>query len=268
MLSLVSVIVPCYNYGHYLAEALDSVLSQTYKEWECIIVNDGSTDHTEEVALSFCGQDNRFKYIFQENQGVVTARNSALQIARGKYILPLDGDDKIHSRYIEKGIEVLENNEGVKVVYCKAAYFGELTGEIVLKPYTFENLLIRNMIFCTALHRKADSDKVGGYNSFMNKGLEDWDYWISILKEGGEAYQIPEILFYYRRRNGTRSDSFTFAEEANIRIQVYEKHHEAYTRMIGDPIHMLREKERLAKDLRNIRSRIIYKVFRNLRLLP
>lgn len=268
MTPLVSIIVPCYNYGHYLVEALDSVISQTYKEWECIIVNDGSTDHTEEVALSFCELDNRFKYIFQENQGVVAARNSALQIAKGKYILPLDGDDKIHSRYIEKGIEVLENNEVVKVVYCRAAYFGELTGEVVLKPFTLENLLIRNMIFCTALHRKADSDKVGGYNPFMNKGLEDWDYWISILKDGGEAYQIPEIFFYYRRRKGTRSDSFTFAEEANLRNQLYERHQGVYKKVIGDPIDVLREKERFARDLRNIRSRIFYKVLKRLKLLP
>lgn len=265
---LVTVIVPCFNYAAYLAEALDSVLSQTYQDWECIIVNDGSSDNTEEVALDYCEKDKRFSYYSQENKGVIAARNKGLEMAKGKYVLPLDGDDKIAPTYIKKGVSVLENNEFIRVVYCKASYFGEMKGEVELAPFSMEKLLIRNMIFSSALHHKVDSERIGGYNDTMKKGLEDWDYWISILKDGGEAYQISEILFYYRRRMGTRSDSFTFVEEAEIRQQIYQRHSQVYKKYFGDPINMLREKERFAAELRKIRSQIVYKIFRNLKLLP
>ena len=89
----VSVIVPCYNQGEYLADALESVLYQTFTDWECIIVNDGSSDNTEEVANKFCELDKRFKYISQTNQGVSAARNNGIKASSGTYILPLDGDD-------------------------------------------------------------------------------------------------------------------------------------------------------------------------------
>ncbi|RYX81126.1 glycosyltransferase family 2 protein, partial [bacterium] len=91
--ALVTIITPCYNYGKFLAEALDSLLLQTYSNWECIIVNDGSIDNTDEVALQYTAKDQRFKYINQKNGGLPNARNSALKIAQGKYIQLLDADD-------------------------------------------------------------------------------------------------------------------------------------------------------------------------------
>lgn len=91
---IVSIIVPCYNQGHLLCDALDSVLMQTYIDWECIIVNDGSTDNTESVALAYCEKDARFMYFYQDNQGVIASRNNAIRKSNGRYILPLDGETK------------------------------------------------------------------------------------------------------------------------------------------------------------------------------
>ena len=91
----ISVIVPCYQQGEYLSETLNSVLNQTYPYWECIIVNDGSTDNTKEVAALFCQKDNRFHYIEKENQGPSIARNTGINASQGEFILPLDADDII-----------------------------------------------------------------------------------------------------------------------------------------------------------------------------
>ena len=85
---LVSVIIPCYNQGCYLSEALDSVMRQTYPNWECIIINDGSKDQTDAVAKEYCQKDSRIRYISQENSGVIAARNRAVSESSGEFILP------------------------------------------------------------------------------------------------------------------------------------------------------------------------------------
>lgn len=101
----ISIIVPCYNQGRYLDEAMTSLLAQTFKNWECIIINDGSTDNTEEVAQQWSSKDNRIKYMSQENAGVSAARNAAIRASAGEFILPLDADDKISNDYYRACIE-------------------------------------------------------------------------------------------------------------------------------------------------------------------
>ena len=93
----VSIIVPCFKQAMYLPETLDSVLLQTYSNWECIIVNDGSPDNTDEVVERYVNQDTRFKYVKQQNRGLSTARNIGIERSRGEYILPLDADFVIFS---------------------------------------------------------------------------------------------------------------------------------------------------------------------------
>ena len=97
---LISIIVPCYNQAHFLNEVLQSVLDQSYSNWECIIVNDGSPDNTEEIALVWCTKDKRFRYVKKENGGLSSARNAGITISQGEYILPLDADDKIYPSYL------------------------------------------------------------------------------------------------------------------------------------------------------------------------
>ena len=101
---IISVIVPCYNQGQYLAEALDSVLSSTLQDWECIIVNDGSTDNSADVAKRFVERDSRFRMLYQQNAGPSAARNHGVNESTGEFILFLDGDDKIESEYISSGV--------------------------------------------------------------------------------------------------------------------------------------------------------------------
>ena len=120
---LVSVIIPCFNQGCFINDAVKSVLNSSYQNIEIIIVNDGSTDFlTNEVLKGF--NDERIKVINQTNQGVCAARNNGINEANGEFILPLDADDKIAPLYIEKAVKVLHENPKIGIVYCDAESFG------------------------------------------------------------------------------------------------------------------------------------------------
>ena len=198
MTTKISIIVPCYNQAQYLDECLQSVLDQTFLDWECIIVNDGSTDNTAEISKNWLKKDKRFKYIFQENSGLSATRNKGIENAIGEFILPLDADDKISSEYCRLAIEEFSINKDLKVVYCQAEKFGLETGEWVLGNFSLESLAKFNLIFCSAIYRKIEWQKVGGYDIKMIYGLEDWEFWIAILKNGGEVKRLTDVGFYYR----------------------------------------------------------------------
>ena len=225
----VSIIVPCYNQGIFLSEALDSVLAQTFPHWECIIINDGSTDNTEEVAMEYTKRDKRFKYICQENQGVIAARNSAIKQSNGKYILPLDGDDRIALDYLEKAVPILECNEDVKIVYGEVELFGEASGKYKLEPYSLTTQLITNCISNSSFFRRVDFDRCGGYNPNMKGGLEDWDFWISILEQGGTVHKLPSVGHIYRVSAQSRNvDAAKKAQQ--LKYQIWMNHLDVYQR--------------------------------------
>lgn len=196
----VSIIVPCYNQAQYLDEALQSVLNQSCKEWECIIVDDGSPDNTSEIANEWIQRDSRFKYIYQENGGLSSARNFGISHATGEFILPLDADDKISKDYVALALKAFEEDNSLKVVYCKAEKFGDENGVWDLEGFSLFNLSRRNMIFCSAVYRKKDWELVGGYDVNMKYGCEDWEFWIALLKNGGNVKQLDEVGFYYRTK--------------------------------------------------------------------
>lgn len=224
----IAVIVPAYNYGNYLSECLESVLAQTYSNWECIVVDNGSTDNTPEVAKSFAAKDPRFVYVKTEQNGVSFARNKAVELSSSEYILPLDADDKIAPGLLEKAEEVLRHRKDVKVVYCDAMLFGASNGKWTLPEYSLKNLLIENSIFCTALYRKSDFNVAGGYNLNMREGFEDWDFWIRMLKDDGKVYKIPEVLFYYRVKAASRNSQLNQEKQLLLRRRIVENHKELY----------------------------------------
>lgn len=227
----VSIIIPCYNMEPYIAETLDSVVAQSYNNWECIIIDDGSSDNTESIVKNYCNKDTRFKYIKQGNEGVSAARNNGIKQAKGEYILPLDGDDLIDQTYIQKAESFLSEHPGTKLVYCKADKFGEIQGEWQLDKYSYNNLIWENCIFCSALFRHTDYDQTMGYNINMKEGLEDWDFWLSLIKENDIVYQINEILFHYRIHKNSRNSMATdkiislMKQIYNNHIDIYQKYH-------------------------------------------
>jgi len=236
--SLISVVVPCYNHGHYLAESLDSVLNQSYNNWECIIVNDGSSDHTEEVSSGFCKKDNRFHLINIENGGLANARNVGIKKSLGKYILPLDADDKIGPDYLTEATKILDQDQEVSVVYSKAEYFGEKAGSWELPPYSLFELMFNNMIFCTALFRRYDFETYGGYKPDMKYGFEDWDLWLGILKKGGKVVRLDHTHFYYRITKNSMVNSMTQEQYEVMQKQIWERHADVWVTCYDELVKM------------------------------
>lgn len=200
----VSVIIPCYNQGQFVNEAVQSVLNQTLQDFEIIIVNDGSTDENTINILKQYSYP-KLKVINTANFGVVQARNTGIQNASGRYILPLDADDKIADSYLERCVHVLDQNQETGIVYCNAEFFGSQNGVWQLPKYSESRMLWTNCVFCTAMYRKEDWQKVNGYNQNMIYGYEDWNFWLSFIENGIKVYKLEEILFFYRQHNISES---------------------------------------------------------------
>lgn len=198
---LVSVIVPSYNYGSFISETVQSLLSQTYKNWECIIIDDGSTDNTKDVVLDFARQDERIKYIYQNNQGLSAARNTGLSNSQGEFIQFLDADDLIESKKLEIQVEFLNKNKEVDLVYGSVRYFKsdspserlysmsdsdapwmpEISGS---GKSICEKLIEGNiMAVSSPLLRKRMTDLIGSFDLQLGM-FADWDYWIRCAVAG------------------------------------------------------------------------------------
>ena len=274
--NIVSIIVPCYNQAQYLSESLDSVLAQTYLDWECVIVNDGSSDNTETVAKAYCDKDARFKYLKQKNQGPSAARNNGIRQSSGKYILPLDGDDLIAPTYMEKAVSYLESHKDCKLVYCQAEFFGEKTGLWQLEDYDYDRFIWSNCIFCTAFFRREDFELTGGYNTNMKAGFEDWDFWLSFLKPQDIVYRIDEVLFMYRIKTVSRNTEVWHSRIEDVFKRVYHNHPEIYSQYSDTVIwlhcqlsmkeDMLRMKTAELEGIKNSRSyKLLLKIMKPLR---
>ncbi|WP_050759333.1 glycosyltransferase family A protein [Leeuwenhoekiella blandensis] len=206
---MISIIIPCYNQGEFISDCIKSVKNQSYTDWECIVINDGSTDYSKIVIEEEIANDNRFVLINQENKGLSTARNIGIALATGKYILPLDADDRIDKNFISKSFEVLSNNPDIKLVYTLTEFFGNIQGVWKLPSYSQKQLSRNNIIPCTAVFKKEDWVEVGGYDDNLIYGWEDWDFWIGLLKGGGRVFQIKEVLFYYRKKENSMLNAMT-----------------------------------------------------------
>lgn len=228
--TMVSVIVPCYNQGQYLDEAVKSVLAQTYQDFEIIVVNDGSTDE-ETLDVFRCYNPPKTRIIHTMNQGVSSARNTGIAEATGKYIIPLDADDKIGPTYLEKAVDLLEKDETLGIVYCEAEFFGERQGKFDLPYYSFPEILLNNLIPNSAFFRKSDWEQVQGYNPNMLYGWEDYDLWLSILEQGRTVFRIAEVLYFYRQLNVSRSN---LANQNIVKCytQIFRNHEKLYTHHI------------------------------------
>lgn len=240
---LVSIIVPCYKQAHFLNESLTSVLNQTYPYWECIIVNDGSPDNTEAIAKQWCSKDERFKYLHKENGGLSSARNAGIKISKGDFILPLDADDILHEDYIKKVFPVLKNNTHLGIVSSYRYFFTEKKNNII-KEYkasgsNYRDLMFENKLMPSSLYRKSCWDAVGGYDETMNKGFEDWEFWLNVTKRGWEFQFVEEFLFYYRKsKKSMLMDTINHHAEANMEY-IFRKHKELYMKHFDNTTEVL-----------------------------
>jgi glycosyltransferase involved in cell wall biosynthesis len=210
----VSVIVPCYNQAQYLDDALRSVFDQTYLDWECLIINDGSPDNTEAIAKKWVDLDTRFIYIYKENGGVSSARNLGIEKAQGEYLQFLDSDDFLVREKLELSFQQIIQNKELNLVISNFRMFLD-NPEITSEPYChlsaellcFDSMLYRwNEIFSIPIH-------CGLFHSSLFESIrfpedlaaqEDWVVWVRIFKTGCNAVFLDKVLALYRRNPKSR----------------------------------------------------------------
>lgn len=202
---LVSIVVPSYNYANYLSECIETVLSQTHKNFELLIVDDGSTDNTREVVYSY--NDSRINYIYKENGGLSAARNTGIENISGEYVLFLDADDLIEKTYISKQIKFLENNQRNAICVAKNKLFTNLNdqGKPVVSGswHLYSRNLDTHILFFNLapphcyFYRRSVVDKVGYFDTAL-KACEDYDYILRCVREGFRFGVNRKALAYYR----------------------------------------------------------------------
>jgi glycosyltransferase involved in cell wall biosynthesis len=204
-MTLVSVVIPCFNAGAYVHEAVASARAQTWSSIEVIVVDDGSDDDETRAALEAIDRDGTARVLRITHSGPSVARNAGIACAAGPYIFALDSDDRIAPTLIERAVRIMAADDAVGLVYSQAQFFGTMTGVWNLPAYRFPDILLGNLIPSAAgLFRRGDWAVTGGYNPNMVDGWEDYDFWLSIIERGREVVQIPEPLVYYRRTNHSR----------------------------------------------------------------
>ena len=200
---LVSIITPAYNVAAYIAETIESVLAQTYTNWEMLIVNDCSKDNTAEIVQSYAAKDKRIKLInLKQNSGAAVARNTAIQNAKGRYIAFLDSDDLWKKEKLQKQIEFMQQND-YAFTYSSYEHFKETKENIqnqvqIPKSLNYNQALKGNQIGCLTV--MLDRKQIANIH-FTTQKHEDYILWLNILKQGITAYGIQESLELYRTGN-------------------------------------------------------------------
>ncbi len=219
----VSVVIPCFNHGEFLWEAVASVLDLKRSDTELIVVNDGSTDERTRREIDRL-EAQGVNVIQQENKGLAAARNAGILISQGEYILPLDADNRLRAGCIEHGIRILDANPHIGVVYGDAKYIGMRSGRWHVGSFERDRLLRWNYIDACAIYRRSIWEQNRGYDGTMPvQGLEDWDFWLSALEHGWEFAYLPEVFFEYRQTEGSMITK-THAFEDQVREFVARKH--------------------------------------------
>ena len=248
----ISIVVPCYNQAEYLSEAIQSVTHQTNQNWECIIVNDGSTDGTAAVASEWADKDNRIKLLQIENGGLSNARNKGIEMARGDFILPLDADDKIGPEYIEHAIQQFTATPDLCLVYSKAEKFGSESGPWVLPEFSLFDLAQGNIIFCSSVFRKEDWARIGGYDSAMIYGLEDWEFNINLLKDGGGVVRLDYVGFFYRIKERSMITELSEERDRQMKDHISIKHADFFVSQVGNFLELLDKNKRANQRIKSL----------------
>jgi len=222
-----TIVIPCFNHGHYLRDAISSAVVAGGGSIEIIIVDDGSTDKSTVQVLAELSSE-RFCVIRQKNGGPGKARNTGIRASSGKYILPLDADNRIRPVFIRNAIEILDNDPEVGVVYGDAEYFGEKRGRWVVGKFNLNRLMAWNYIDNCAVFRRQVWNENKGYTEDATLiGLEDWDFWLSTVESDWKFAYVPNVCFDYR----VAAESLitrTYKREPAIRRLIAARHSNLY----------------------------------------
>lgn len=256
----VSVVIPCFNHGEFLPEAVATVISAKRDDMELIVVDDGSTDEqTRNEMDALCRQG--IHVIRQENKGLSAARNTGIAASHGEYIFPLDADDRMRTGWIDRGIQILGSDPQTGVVYGDTAFFGAKTGCWHAGPFDPERMLQRNSVPASAIYRRSVWEQNGGYDVTMLQGFEDWDFWVGAVEHGWYFAYLPEVFFDYRKaKESMLTRVAAFEEEAGEFIAA--KHGRLYRRVW---LSVLKERDSLATERQSVKRtlRNLYRLLKS-----
>lgn len=238
----ISVLMPCFNHGAFIGEAIESVLAQTFQDFEIIVVDDGSTDTVTAQTLSQL-RTARTTVLRTENRGLPAARNHAARHASGEFLCALDADDKLAATWFEKAIGVLDERPAIAFVSHWLDTFGDEHWTWKPERCDLPSLLARNAVNGAALVRRNAFEAVGGYDESMREGCEDWDFWLRLVEHGFDGTIIPEVLFHYRRRADSMSREMLDEERYRRPLDVLITKHEPAYRSHLREILIAKEKE-------------------------
>ena len=226
--SNVKVIIPCYNDGQYILQALQSIYNQTVLPEKIIIVDDGSGIETKEILATI--QHSLVRIVYQENQGVSVARNNAIALSKTDFIVNLDADDYYEATFIEKARAILKMQPTVGVIssYCRT--FNDKGTIEIVKPIggTITDFIVINSGRASAMFRKSCWIQVGGYDEQMLEGYEDWEFWIAITKNGWSMRILHEVLSHYRVKSESRDRTAIREYDFELRQYIMNKHQEVF----------------------------------------
>lgn len=225
----VTVVIPCYNYGDHVAEAIDSVLNQSVLPKKIIIINDGSTDNSKEVIDSFKG-NKLIEIVHKKNSGVIATKNLGISMSETYWTLFLDADDMLAKNFLAETLRMSGN--GLKdIVYTDMRLFGAVNDIFRAKPFSVHTLLKTNYINNSALIKTTRLKQIGGYKTVMNHGLEDWELYISLIEAGAKPQYLPLALVKYRQHADSLSrNAKTIAREKDLIRQIKSLHKGFYRR--------------------------------------
>lgn len=231
-----SIIIPCYKQAEYLTECLNSLACQSFKDWEALVIDDGSPDNTAEIAQNFSKKNPKLtiKIIRQENQGLPSSRNTGLQRALGKYVLPLDCDDQLSIHFLENAVNQLDRNPEYDFAIPAIQEIEGNTRLILPHSTPFSHIIYRNSLPYSCLFRKEVLLSLNGYNPSLFWGYEDWELWIRCYKKGLKGIPLNDSALHYRVKPDSML-SHSKAKDSLIRSKIVLLHpdlysqHEVYT---------------------------------------
>jgi glycosyltransferase involved in cell wall biosynthesis len=215
----ISIIIPIYNAEAYLAHCLDSVISQTFQDFEVICINDGSTDNSISILQKYASKDSRIKIIEQKNYGTSIAKNNGIATAIGKYIYPLDSDDKIAPTCLEELYKIITTTD-CAAICSDGIFFGEKSGKWNLPKLSRRNMYSWNIgIYNSALYDKKYWVEYEGYSKELTYlGNEDFDFWLNFIDNGKKLVRIHKPLFYYRIKPAVESRNRHSTSKTTLKI--------------------------------------------------
>jgi len=238
----VSVVVPCYNLGPFLGEAVDSVLGQSFTDVEILVVDDGSTDPgTRRILDTFARPKTRV--LRSENRGLPGAKNLGIENTSGELLCMLDADDLLEPQMLARSVAALDAAPSIAFASHWLRTFGDEQWEWTPASCDFPALLDMNTVNGAALVRRPAIEAIGGFDETFLDGCEDWDLWITMVERGFPGTIIPEFLFRYRRRIDSMSRVMMQGDTHPALYRRLASKHAASYRAHLEPLLVRRERE-------------------------